>query len=70
MSLENSHLEGLERRFEALDPMAVLGRGYAVVTRKDDSRVIHKTEQIEPEQLISIRVSDGQFGAKVTDHSS
>jgi exodeoxyribonuclease VII large subunit len=70
LSLEISHLRGLERRFEALNPLAVLGRGYAVVTRKADGRVIHKTEQAQSEQLISIRVSDGQFSAKVTDHSS
>lgn len=70
LSLEISHLGGLERRFEALNPLAVLGRGYAVVTRKADGRVIHKTGQAQSDQLISIRVSDGQFSAKVTDHSS
>lgn len=70
MSLESSQLQGLERRFQALDPLAVLGRGYAVVTRKDDGRVIYKTEQIESDLLISIRVIDGQFTAKVSDNSS
>jgi len=70
MSLEASHLGGLERRLEALNPLAVLGRGYAVVTRKVDGMVINKTDQATPEQLISIRVTDGQFNAKVTDDRS
>jgi exodeoxyribonuclease VII large subunit len=70
ISLEASHLGGQERRLEALNPLAVLGRGYAVVTRKTDGIVINKTEQAKPEQLISIRVSDGQFDAKVTDNNS
>ena len=70
MSLEASHLGGLERRLEALNPLAVLGRGYAVVTRKVDGMVINKTDQATPEQLISIRVTDGQFDAKVTDDRS
>jgi len=69
MDLDATHLKGLERRLESLNPLAVLGRGYAVVTHKADSSVIHKISQVQPEQDITIRVSDGQFDAKVTDHN-
>jgi len=70
MNLDATQLGGLERRLETLNPLAVLGRGYAVVTRKADGSVIHNTSQAQPEQDITIRVSDGQFDAKVTDRNS
>ncbi len=70
MNLDSTNLKSLERRLGALNPLAVLGRGYAVVTRKADGGVVNKTSQVKPEQDISIRVSDGQFDAKVTDDNS
>jgi exonuclease VII large subunit len=39
--------------------MAVLGRGYAVVTRKDDGSVIARVSQASDE--MKVRVSDGEF---------
>ena len=35
VTLDGTRLQGFERRLEALNPLAVLGRGYAVVTRHD-----------------------------------
>ena len=65
ISIDDTHLKGFERRLEALNPLAVLERGYAIVTRKSDGSLIYKTEQAHPDEKISIRVSDGQFDAKV-----
>jgi exonuclease VII large subunit len=58
---------GMRRRLEALSPLAVLRRGFAVVTRKDDGSVISKVAQVKPADAITIRVSDGQVDAQVTD---
>jgi len=52
---------------ESLNPLGVLKRGYAVVTRKSDGNLIHKTEQAHLDDEISIRVSDGQFEAKIVN---
>lgn len=57
--LQSAHIEGMHRRLEALNPMAVLARGYAVVTRKDDGTVVSRVEQANEE--MKVRVSDGQF---------
>jgi exodeoxyribonuclease VII large subunit len=66
LSLEESRLRGFERRLEALNPLAVLGRGYALVTRQEDRRLISQVSQAEVGTDLQIRVSDGAFGAVVS----
>jgi exodeoxyribonuclease VII large subunit len=65
-ALEVSRLEGLGRRLEALNPIQILARGYAVVTRLEDGLIVHKVGQAHDD--IRIRVSDGEFDAKVVKH--
>ena len=57
--LESKHLEGTGKRLEALSPLAVLARGYAVVTRKEDGSVVSRVAQASDE--MKVRVSDGEF---------
>ena len=68
--LQSSHVKGLQKRLEALNPLAVLARGYAVVTRKDDSSVVSHVRQAEQGKQIQVRVSDGQFDAEIVNHQS
>lgn len=56
---ERKHLEGTGKRLEALSPLAVLKRGYAVVTRKDDGRVVSRVALAGNE--MKVKVSDGEF---------
>src|SRR5215212_735654 len=70
VQLQSTHVRGMHRRLEALSPLAVLGRGYAVVTRKDDGSVVSRVAQTQPGQGVTIRVSDGQINAEVKDHKS
>jgi len=57
--LQSVRLRGLASRLEALNPLAVLQRGYAVVTRKSDRTVVSKVGQAEGR--MTVRVSDGEF---------
>ena len=66
MALDNSRLQGFERRLEALNPLAVLGRGYAVVTRQADGKLVSQVGQAGPGDGIQVRVSDGEFDAIVS----
>jgi exodeoxyribonuclease VII large subunit len=59
LQLQVAHVKGMQRRLEALNPNAVLARGYAVVTRKDDGSVVSRVEQAGEE--MNVRVSDGEF---------
>jgi exodeoxyribonuclease VII large subunit len=62
IQLQSAHIKGMQRRLEALNPHAVLGRGYAVVTRKEDGGVISRVAQASDE--MNVRVSDGEFEVK------
>jgi exodeoxyribonuclease VII large subunit len=64
--LEASQLRGLEKRLEALNPLQVLARGYAVVTRRKDGALVYKVAQAR--DGIRVRVSDGDFEAEVVNH--
>ena len=59
LQLQSARVEGMQRRLQALNPMEVLKRGYAVVTRKDDRSVVSRVAQAGDE--MNVRVSDGEF---------
>ena len=62
IQLQSAHVKGIQRKLEALNPSAVLRRGYAVVTRKDDGSVVSRVSQAGDE--MKVRVSDGAFEVK------
>ncbi len=69
LALEGSTLDGLQQRLQALNPVEVLARGYAVVRRRKDGAVVHRVSQARGE--IVVRVSDGDFDAEVKrDHEA
>ena len=68
--LEASQVQGMHRRLEALNPLAVLARGYAVVTRKEDGSVVSRVAQARPGQQVQIRVIDGQIDAEIKNPKS
>ena len=59
VQLQSAHVQGIQRRLEALSPLAVLARGYAVVTKKDDGSVVSRVAQAS--DVMKVRVSDGEF---------
>jgi exodeoxyribonuclease VII large subunit len=67
VALDASRLQGFDRRLEALNPLAVLGRGFAVVTREVDGALVSKVGQAKPGDGLRLRVSDGELGATVSE---
>jgi len=65
LQMQRAHTHGLVQRLAALHPLAVLQRGYAVVTRSD-GQVVRRTDQVQPGDLLWVQVSDGHFGARAT----
>jgi exodeoxyribonuclease VII large subunit len=57
----------LHARLEALSPMAVLSRGFAIVTDSTTGQVISKTGQTSAGQAIVIQFQDGATSATVQD---
>jgi exodeoxyribonuclease VII large subunit len=65
VQLKSVKVTGLAQQLEALSPLAVLGRGYALVTRKDDGRVVSRVKLASGE--LSVRVSDGEFDVRKSE---
>jgi exodeoxyribonuclease VII large subunit len=53
-------------RLDALSPLAVLARGYAVA-RDGDGRVLRRVEQFPPGRAFRLRVTDGEVRARAGD---
>lgn len=64
LDLQAARLGGMEQRLTALNPLAVLGRGYAVVTRADGV-LVRRRDQATLGDRLNVQVSDGTFGARV-----
>ena len=68
LTLEANRLEGWDKRLGALNPDHVLRRGYAVVTRLADGKLVRKVA--DAHDTIRVRVSDGAFDAEVAARKS
>lgn len=62
--LRKTRLDGLEQKMESLNPSAILGRGYAVVARRD-GRIVRRVGDVGAGDEVQIRVSDGDIEATV-----
>ena len=59
-------LETIVNTFKALDPKAILSRGFAIVYRLPEESVIRSVKDVERGTPISVEVSDGGFKAKIS----
>ncbi|MDA8123431.1 MAG: hypothetical protein M0Z38_12825, partial [Deltaproteobacteria bacterium] len=55
----------LNGKLFALDPTAVLSRGYAIATSRATGRAVRAVSEAAPGEALDVRVSDGTFGAVV-----
>ena len=58
---------GLTAKLDALSPLKVLTRGYAMV-QKQDGVVLRSVTQAQPGEKVKVTLSDGNFYASVLDH--
>lgn len=63
---KNFHLQNLQQTLESLNPIAVLNRGYAIVTSEKDGWLVKDVRQLNIDDLIHIRVSRGNMNARIT----
>ncbi|AKT51331.1 exodeoxyribonuclease VII large subunit [Arsenicicoccus sp. oral taxon 190] len=61
---DRARVSGLAGRLRALSPLGTLERGYAVVQHRDGS-VVTDREDVQPDELLRVRVTDGDFGVRV-----
>ncbi len=65
VALARAQTDGQAARLAALDPQAVLRRGYAIVTDPATGQVVHLTRQVRPGQPLQVQVEDGAFETTV-----
>ncbi len=59
-------LSGLSSRLESLNPQAVLQRGYAIITRQADGRLVSRVGDVRTGEGVRLQVSDGSLAADIT----
>jgi exodeoxyribonuclease VII large subunit len=66
IEINRTRLTGLEMRLNSLNPQAILKRGYSIVTQLD-GRLVHSVKQVQPDDNLQVRVSDGEFEVRVDE---
>ena len=63
---ERGRLAGLAAALDAMSPLKVLGRGYAIA-RKEDGTLVRSRTQAAPGEALEVRVSDGALRCRVEE---
>ena len=61
-----SRLAELGAQLDALSPLAVLARGYAIARRARDGAVVLRADQVAPGEVLTLRVAEAEIDAAVT----
>ncbi len=69
LKINHTSLANLQMRLNALNPQAVLERGYAMVTQTS-GEVVRSINQVQPNEDLQVKVSDGQFDVRVKEANS
>ena len=56
----------LAARLDALSPLAVLGRGYALARRAEDERIVRRAADVAVGDELEVQLGEGAIGAVVT----
>lgn len=65
MSIQRATLDGLHKRLLAHHPSLILKRGFSIVQRANDGKVVKLVEDVEVGSKLTVMVSDGRFGSTV-----
>ena len=53
------------RHLDALSPLKVMQRGYSLVYDETEEHLVHSIEQIQPGDLVKVRLKDGRLDCQV-----
>jgi exodeoxyribonuclease VII large subunit len=66
LDLRSTQSQGLGQRLQALNPQAVLERGYAIVSL-DNGSLVRSVGQVQAGESVHIQLSDGKIDARVLE---
>ncbi|GAC1363925.1 MAG: exodeoxyribonuclease VII large subunit [Ktedonobacteraceae bacterium] len=65
ISLRTERLRGVSLQLHSLSPLLTIARGYAVVRRDADQKIITSAQQVHPGEELTIQIQDGQIPVQV-----
>jgi exodeoxyribonuclease VII large subunit len=65
LQLEQERVNGLTQALQTVSPLAVLGRGYALVTHAHTGQIVRRAVEVVPGEGLRVRVSEGEFDVVV-----
>ena len=65
LELDRQRINITTQRLNSLSPLAILDRGYAIVTRADSTEVIRDAGEVKKDEKLDVRVSKGKFKVSV-----
>ena len=66
LALQGERLHGAALRLHSLSPLLTIARGFSVVRRVADQRIVSSVQQVAPGDELEIQVADGRISAQVT----
>lgn len=69
-ALLQERLLARQTALEGANPLALLARGYAIVMRRDDGRLVRQISDAPAGSRISIRLAEGELSAQVEDQET
>ena len=63
LSAQRKTIESIDRQLDAYSPLAVLRRGYAIVSRLD-GRIVRDPERLQQNEELRVRVEKGEFSVR------
>ena len=67
VSRYESRLGEVSAKLEGLSPLGVLARGYSIVRRTRDGRVVKRVADVQPGEMTETLISDGRLVSEVTE---
>lgn len=65
LELDRQRVNITTQHLNSLSPLAILDRGYAIVTRADSTEVIRDAGEVKTKEELDVRVSKGKFKVRV-----
>lgn len=65
LTLETTRLNGWRDRLETLNPLSILRRGYAVVSRVEDGRILLRAQEAPPGANLHVQLAEGRLTVEV-----
>ena len=69
LSADSRRVQSAQRQLALLDPVGTLQRGYAIVRRSGDGRVVTSPQQVVAEELLDVQLAGGHLPVRAGSRS-